>query len=375
MTRGSRLAPLLALVVLCSLLPGVAAADSTDGYSIEATTSIDTPQRTLTILGRDFNVSSLGRVDEGETVRAAVSRPGDGDFTVYLYSYGGERLATVEGSQNGTYTLPGTDSLDPGTYLLALSIGGSFERVQPVVVSGYDFALEAPAEAPPDEPVSVDLTVTGDGPLPNYVEVVVMNDTLRRYTMAHIVDTRRYTVILDGLAPGTYRLYASAHNDSQVAGVSSVQTLEVGDPDRESTPTASPTPTASGGGSGTATTSGQSGGSGGPVVTTPSDGAPTVTTPESESPVVSPTAASPVASPRTRDPPTTTPGSDRRTTDSADASGHTVGSTATTARPNGTSATDGSQGTPVGTPVTTPGFTAVSALVGLAVSLFSALRD
>ncbi|MFA1611753.1 hypothetical protein [Halobellus rubicundus] len=371
MTRGHLFVLFVFFVVSLVALSGGVVADenTTADYTIEATTSIDTPQRTLTIIGRDFNVSSLGRVKTGSVIRASVARPGNGDFRILLYSYDGERITTVEGNENGTYTLDGTDSLDSGTYLLALSIDRSFEKVQPVVVSGYDFSVDAPADASPEESVSVDVQLTGDAPLPTYIELVVMNDSMHRYTMAHLVDTREYTVLVGDLQPGEYRLYASAHNDSQIAGASSVQTLTIAESESESTPT----PTTTSDEPTTARTPGQSGGLAGQSPATPSGGG---VTPSVESPAVSPAATqSPVTPSRTqRSPALTTPKPTQRTSDPVDASGGAADPNPTVDTQSIASTTDGSSRLS-GTPVATPGFTAVTTLLGIAVLLFTGLRD
>lgn len=372
MSRGVPLTVLVALVIVLSVAPGTVTADAETNTTVEATTSIDTPSRTLTILGRDFNVSSLGRVEEGTEVSADVTRPGDDGFRVHLYDYDGNPITTIEGNSNGTYTLGGTDTLDPGTYLLALSIDGSFERVQPVVVSGYQFAVDAPAEASPDDPVSIDIELTGDASLPNYVEVVVMNDSMHRYTAAHIVDTRQYSVIVDELEPGEYRLYVSANNDSQVAGVSSVQAMTIG-AGETATSTAPPPATTSTGDAGSSTTR-QSVAVGTPSSTTRPGSPPTITTPAAATSIPSPTpTGDAVSGTKTGDASTSmatradrqTPGSPDAP-DTADAADLDDGSA--------TAVTNGSVDSPTRTAAATPGFTVVTAVVGFALLFVARLR-
>jgi len=227
-----RLRTVILLSLVAALLLAAGSAVASSGYTVESTTSIDTPSRTVTVQGNEYTVSSLGYRDVGDTIPVEVSRPGDGMFTVYLYNGDGSIMDSVDGSENGTYTLDDTTSLERGTYVLVLEADGSRQTIQPVVMSGYDFAVDAPEEASENERVTVTIELTGDTERPNYVDIAVMNDSTHRYVTTKVGD-RTYSVTFDDLAADEYEIYAAARSDEEVngrdevTGVSSVETLTI----------------------------------------------------------------------------------------------------------------------------------------------------
>ncbi|WP_144905869.1 hypothetical protein [Halobellus captivus] len=230
--KRSRFHIVCLLVLAAVLLLAAGAAVASSGYTLESETSIDTPSKTVSVQGETYTVSSLGYRDVGETLPVEVSRPGDSIFTVYLYNGDGQIMDSVRRTENGTYTLDDTTSLERGTYVLALTVDGSRQAVQPVVMSGYDFAVDAPSEVSEGERVTVTIELTGDTELPNYVDLAVMNDSTHRY-VATKVDDRTYSVTFDDLAADEYEIYAATRGEDEVngrdevTGVSSVETLTI----------------------------------------------------------------------------------------------------------------------------------------------------
>ncbi|QCC47235.1 hypothetical protein [Halobellus limi] len=292
--KRPRLRTVVLLALVAALLLAAGSALASSEYTVESTSSIDTPSRTVTVLGEDYTVSSLGYRDVGETVPVEVTRPGDEGFTVSMYNGDGLTMDSVEGSENGTYTLDQTTSLERGTYVLSLEVGDDREAIQPIVMSGYDFAVDAPEEVPEDERVSITVELTDDTERPNYVDVVVMNDSTHRYDAVR-VDDRTYNVVIEDLDPDEYRFYAAARGEEEIngrdeaTGVSAVQRLNITAEEEEQTTTEAPstsTTTESSGGGGA-----QPGGSAGTATSTPATETPTNTTATPENVTATPTNA------------------------------------------------------------------------------------
>lgn len=235
---------LVVFVLLSTVVPGLAAGDP----SIEATTSIETPPRTVSVGGSEFTVSSIGVVDNGADLSYSVS-PGDAqEFSVILYNSEKQKVDHLIGTSGGTYSFP-TDALDAGTYTLALSIDGVITDIHPVVVSGFEFIIDGPDHIAEDDYASITAQITQASTEPNRLEVAVMNDTYRdTFTMAR-VESNTYNRVISGLDTGTYRYYIGVRGTDQVngedelIGISSVQRLDVGSPTDQTTTTTSSTTT------------------------------------------------------------------------------------------------------------------------------------
>ena len=248
------------IVLFSVAVGGMVLAESTN--SVEAENSIQTPERTVELDDQEFTVTSLGYVDQGEKVRASVSGTGDEQYSVYLYNDEGDPMVRpAEGTTDGTVTIPDSDKISRGTYLLVLSVDGSYESVQPLVISGYDFDMNITTNS---GTISVTVKLTGDTSLPAYVDIVLLNDTAQRYEMTKTAD-RTYEGNISDLESGDYRLYAAARSTEQVngrdevVGISPAQTVSIDSNDSETTTSASETTSDSNGGG--------TGGGGGPIAT------------------------------------------------------------------------------------------------------------
>lgn len=216
--RGRSPLIILALLVVASSAGlGLVTADSTAEYSVEATTSIDTPERTISVQGDDYEVSSIGKIGEGQMLRASVSRPGDDRFTVSLYNTDQRIEDSVSEPDNGTYSFD-TDSLDPGTYVLALDVDGidGFQDIQPVVVSGHDFDVDAPETVSESDQISITAAVTDN---PQQVDVVLFNESWQRTVTADGPGDGEYNAVIDeNLAPGEYSFYLGVRGEESFNG-------------------------------------------------------------------------------------------------------------------------------------------------------------
>lgn len=232
----------IVLVVLTSSLiavPGsaLAVADTSDA-ELSAPGSIDTPTRTVTIDGSEYEVSSLAHVEHGSPLSIDVSAPAGTEFDVDLYNADERVELTADGAGSERVTFD-TAAVEPGSYAVTLYIDGNYVDYLPVVVGGYDVSADHPTTVDAiDNSVAVDVTAqaTAADTAPSGVEVAVWNgDTVVRESATHREEaTYRATVPVSELTAGeTYAIYAVAQGDdqvegeSEVLGVSSRGTLEV----------------------------------------------------------------------------------------------------------------------------------------------------
>lgn len=260
--------------VAASLAPaaGALAPAPADSYRLTVDGSIDVPSRTVEAGGAQFRVDAIARGDPGGALDARVAVPADEPYWLYLYD-GDRRIVTGSRGEGPGTNVVALDGIDPGTYVLALSVDGVNERAVPVVVRGYDVALDAPRSVPPNGTVRATVGVeprrvpngTDGAAVPNVtsVELVLAGDTETRRVEATLVADGRYAATIDAatLSEADYRAYANVRGREtvsgrrQLLGVSDARNLTVGEPNASdaadrtpgsaspSTPPASPTPT------------------------------------------------------------------------------------------------------------------------------------
>lgn len=359
----------VSVVVVVLILMSVATLGATDAYSLEATPGIDTPTRTVSTQVGEYQVSSFGHVDQGSSVEIEVTRPGDDDFQLYFYDKDGNHAQRPKrGYENGTFSFE-TGSLERGSYVVALYHNDDYQQIQPVVIDGYDFSVDAPSEVQFDESVSITIELTGDTTRPYYVDVAVMNDSVHRYTATR-VDDRTYNVIINDLAPDDYRLYAGArgkeevNGEDELLGISAVQPLTV-QGDEQTTTTEPQTTTES-------TTTADSNGAGTETSGSTTSTNPTTTTPTTETTIPENTTTELPTSHSNTTPVTNS------TTEQTTVVTATSNSTQATTTTNETAATTPIQPATTSptdsTPTSTPGFTLVTTILALVGSLLLVSR-
>ena len=203
----------LLVCCLCLAVVGTAVADSE--YNLRAENAIDTPEQTVSFDGTEFTIDHIGVVDGDETIDAAVTAP-DESHNVELRNADREIIEIQDEQSDGTVSFSVDDNrLGAGTYMLLL-FDGTYERAVPVVVSGYDLAVEL-TESADGEDLTVSSTVTpteGDEQ-PTALEVVVWNeDTQERETLSQQSETDyETTVSLSAFEDTEYDVYVVATGD------------------------------------------------------------------------------------------------------------------------------------------------------------------
>ncbi len=148
--------------------------------------------------------------------------PDDSPFTLYLYDSDEKTVESTAGSGSEQVTVD-TDTVEPGSYVLALYVDGNYEAIQPVVIGGYNLSVAAASEVSPETDVEVDVTIaeTALEEAPAGVEVAVWNDETTVREPAERIDGDEYraTIASDELEEGeSYHVYAAAQGDEEVRG-------------------------------------------------------------------------------------------------------------------------------------------------------------
>lgn len=211
---------LIGLLIACLVAGGaVSAADR----AVTVDGAMEVPERTVSVGGESYRVSSLARVPRGEALRARVSGVDETGYRVYVHDARGGVVDQryVSPSADGTVTFD-TSAYEPGSYVLSLYHDGTYYDPHPVVIPAYDVSVDAPEPGPDGDQagnISVGLTEREPGHTVRRVSVVVSNATATRRYPASRVDGE-YVVSLDEvrLAPGTYSVYAVVANGNDAPG-------------------------------------------------------------------------------------------------------------------------------------------------------------
>jgi hypothetical protein len=268
----------------------VTAAD--DGYQLTPATTIDTPDRTVSLDGSEYDVSYVGRVLHGDDIQIDVSAPDEDSYEVYVYDEDRSIVSTDSRTGEGTVTFE-TASLDAGTYLAAVYADGAFREIVPVVVAGYTVDVSAPQSVSKDAEFDVEVTLDNVTTVedPEAVEVVVTgNDTVQKRIDAEWQSEDRYSVELTADLPADeHALYVNVRGNetalgrNALVGISDARSFEVvaseSSPTETPEPTDTPTPTVT-----DEPSAGGGGGGGGGVSTATPTTAPTETAVPTETP-------------------------------------------------------------------------------------------
>jgi hypothetical protein len=217
------------VVVGCCLLlasAGVAAIGSQDGdFTVDIPGSIDTPERTVTVEGSTYTVSSIARVQQGDQLEVQTDGPDGEGYRVYIHAVdNGSRSVYdtkyVFEDQDGTVTFD-TSEFETGSYVVSVYHEGTYYDPQPLVVPAYEVAVSAPDTVPDEgtQNISVSLTELVSGETVDSVEIVISNeDSTTRVTTTEENGTYVGEVSLDPLSPGTYQMHAVAYSPESTPG-------------------------------------------------------------------------------------------------------------------------------------------------------------
>lgn len=223
------------LLGLLTISGGIVAAQSS--YEVSVSDSTDVPDRTVTVDGEDFTISAIAQRTKGESIEATVNGP-DENYDVNFYD-SNEEVIQSRGGRSGTAEVTfSTDcsKCDPGTYFIA-PYDSTFKQVFPIVISGYDVALDIPNAAESGETITAEVTLTPTElqDAPDSVDIVIGNGQETIRTTADQDSEWEYSadISLDGLEAHEYRAHAAAlggetaGGEPEILAYSSPQTVQV----------------------------------------------------------------------------------------------------------------------------------------------------
>ncbi|WP_143085651.1 hypothetical protein [Halogranum rubrum] len=238
----SRLALVVALVLLCSTLSFGVAAQSQ--YSLTVDGGIDTPDKTVTVEGQSFDVSETVRVEPGDEIAVETSGPTDKQYRVNLLNKKNQIAAynnTLSGEESFSFE---TEGLTPGSYVVAVyGADGNYKMIQPVVVSGYDVSTDVDntVEEDSESTITVDVEPKQNAPELESVKVMVSNDDddIRTLTASE-TDDGTYTATTTFETSGEFDVFATVrgtdtfNGEKEILGISDVQSITVDDDSSDS---------------------------------------------------------------------------------------------------------------------------------------------
>lgn len=209
---------LVALVVLLGLSAALAAAS---GYEVSSSGAIDVPERTVEVQQQSHTIDSLIRAEAGDQVTVSVDAPEE-VYRLHIRNSDERIEASQRGDGSATFTYDLT-GYEPGSYAVSPYADGVYRDVLPLLVSGYDVGVDAPASVAANNQLEVTLAVTRTddavAPEPAKVQVVLANEGETR-TIEAFPSGSGYVATVDASAldAGTYSLYGIAQGTEEASG-------------------------------------------------------------------------------------------------------------------------------------------------------------
>jgi hypothetical protein len=215
---------LFALCVCCLAVAVPASLGQAASYEVRIDGDVDVPDRTISTEWGDRTISSIGRVDEGEYLRASTVAPAGESYSIRVVDSRQRLRDSAYATGDGSVTFD-LDRYDPGTYAVALTNGSEeLYAVEPFVVRGYAVEQSVPAEVAAGSTMTVEVRLRAVhdevSTPPDAVQVIVGDDRERLRVDAERESGLTYVATIDvgSLAPGTYEAYAEVQRDEEVFG-------------------------------------------------------------------------------------------------------------------------------------------------------------
>ncbi|WP_435100181.1 hypothetical protein [Halorubrum sp. N11] len=233
-TRFKRCLLLCLLAAMVLLAGGVIAGSADSHVTLTVDDSAPTPAETVEFEGENYEIDAITVRDPGNEFTAEVTLPDEEFTTVDFLLYNSDRQ--IEASKGvsrpdttETVTFE-TDSYAPGTYMLNVELEGATEQMQPIVIAGYDVAVNHPVESSRDENVDItaEVTPTELSSPPAAVEVVVWNESHSQTFEMSQSDDETYTtsIALEQFEAGEYTVNVAALGDETFRGQQEMLALE-----------------------------------------------------------------------------------------------------------------------------------------------------
>jgi len=206
--------------IICCLLISVAGIAVAGSESLRATNAVDTPEETF----QGHTVTHIGVFEQGDLIEATIT--GEDTYNIGLFDDpgAGEPVA-YKTEVDGTFSFDSNNlALEPGSYYLQVN-NTFFEEISPIVISGYDVAVDLTEETADDE-LTIEATVTETAlqGAPHKVEAVVWNedrDTRTELTAdGEFSSSGEYesTISIDDFDGEPYNVYVVAVSENEIEG-------------------------------------------------------------------------------------------------------------------------------------------------------------
>lgn len=217
------------LVVVATGGVGVVVADT--DYDIQIDGVVDVRSETIDAppgQSRDsYDVDAIAVREQGESLSADITIPDDNDTSmedveVEFVNADQQTEAVAVPNSEGQITFDTEDmNQTAGTYSLLL-VDGGIQKIYPVVISGYDIAVENPTTATEDETINIEGTITqtaADGN-PTSMSVILWNEADEKRVTFDPDDNGDYSadISLSDLDPAEYNVYVTANGDDEYQG-------------------------------------------------------------------------------------------------------------------------------------------------------------
>lgn len=184
-------------------------------YTVSIPGSIETPEKTVTVEGDSFTISSIARVEKGATLSVETTGPSGESYYVYVHGVedGSRRVQDtdfVPADDDGTVSF-NTTEFTPGSYSVSIynADTGQYYSPHPVVVPAFETGVVAPefATVNNDFEVAVSTERIESGPSISGVELVFTQAENTKRVDASETDGE-YTASVSLTNTGDWSVYA-----------------------------------------------------------------------------------------------------------------------------------------------------------------------
>ncbi|AUV82565.1 hypothetical protein C2R22_13720 [Salinigranum rubrum] len=191
-------------------------------YELSSPSGVDTPDRTVTAVGTEFEVSETARVSKGDPIRLDTVGPSGTTYSVELRDSDRAYRNDAEATGNDRVSFS-TASLAPGTYFAVVFANGSVQTLYPIVVKKYEvssMSVPSTAEAGASFDVSAELTQETSGPPLAAVEVVVTDESEDAVVQEELSSdgSNQYSGTISVPDEGEYNVYVFPRGEDELDG-------------------------------------------------------------------------------------------------------------------------------------------------------------
>ena len=207
---------IITILLLFSSLPSYA------GTTISLDKMIDTPDKTVTYQGKNYEIRSIGSYIEGESVTIDVNSTNLRSFQLSLLDKNQDFLwnhMVYTTEEAAGIVMPGDIITTPGTYAFAIFYQGDIRAVMPVVFSQYSISIiPNRTKVAPGEGINIKIEVKPDTNIP--MTLILAKDSDRLEYPVKRNDNNLYgaEIKIPNSANGTFTLYATLLSNNIILG-------------------------------------------------------------------------------------------------------------------------------------------------------------